>query len=103
MPNQKNTYRKISQWPAYFAMSFYAFLAQTRNPATFAFGFLFPIAFVSIFGLIGNSGTTLNVGIPNQTNQTNQIVQTIENQKFIKVHKGSENDLEIQLRQGRLD
>src|SRR5215469_3993628 len=99
----KTTYRRISQWPAYFAMSKYAFLAQTRNPMTFAFGFLFPIVFISIFGLIGNTGGTLNVGIPNETNQNNPVVSVVEQQSFIKIHKASENYLETQLKQGRID
>ena len=103
MATEKNIYRRISQWPAYLAMSWYAFIAQTRNPATFAFGFLFPRVFISIFGLIGNSGTSLNVGIPNSIDQTNPVVAVVEKQSFIKIHKGQESDLETQLRQGRLD
>jgi ABC-2 type transport system permease protein len=103
MTNTKNTYRKISQWPGYAAMAWYAFRAQTRNPMTFAFGFLFPIVFISIFGLIGNSSAALNVGIPNDTNTNNPIIQTVQNQKFIKVHDGQETVLETQLRQGKLD
>lgn len=103
MANTKNTYRKISQWPAFFAMSWYAFLAQTRNPATFAFGFLFPVVFISIFGLIGNSGTSLNVGIPDNINHNNPVVKVVEQQSFIKTHNGSEKELEIQLRQGKID
>lgn len=103
MAKTTKTMRQISQIPAYIALSWYSFLAQTRNPATFAFGFLFPIVFISIFGLIGNSGISLNVGIRTDTNTNNPIVQIVQKQSFIKVHTGQEQDLEKQLQQGKLD
>jgi len=42
------SFKKPRQWKAYLTMVKYFFLAQTRNPATFAFGFIFPIVFISI-------------------------------------------------------
>ena len=63
-------YKKPKQFRAYLALAWYALKAQTRNPATFAFGFIFPIVFISIFGLIGGSDPKITLGIPNdQTNQ----------------------------------
>lgn len=98
----KNTnFKKPGQWKAYLAITWYAFRAQTRNPATFAFGFIFPIVFISIFGLIGGSGSKLNVGIPNGTPE-NQLVKTIANQKFLKIERSDSDLLNKKLKQGRL-
>ncbi|HSW47579.1 MAG TPA: ABC transporter permease [Candidatus Saccharimonadales bacterium] len=96
-----NKYKKPGQWKAYLAITWYAFRAQTRNPATFAFGFIFPVVFISIFGLIGGSGSKLNVGIPNDTPE-NQLVRTIEQQKFLKIERSDPESLNKKLRQGRL-
>ena len=96
------TYKKPNQLRAFFVMMKYFFLAQTRNPATFAFGFLFPVVFISIFGLIGNSTPTLNVGLPTETNLNNPITQIIKTQKYIKTQQAPEADLEKLMKQGKL-
>jgi ABC-2 type transport system permease protein len=98
----KKQYRKPKQIRAFFTMMKYFFLAQTRNPATFAFGFLFPIVFISIFGLIGNSSLKLTVGIPTGSNTNNPITQTLQKESFIKIETGSQQDLEKKIRSGKL-
>lgn len=99
----RKQYRKPKQLRAFFTMAKYFFLAQTRNPATFAFGFLFPVIFISIFGLIGNASTKLTLGIPNNSDQNNPIVTTIKQQTdLIKFDQESQGDLENKLRQGKL-
>ena len=57
--------KRPGQLKAYLALTWYSFRAQTRNPATFFFGFVFPIVFISIFGLISNSPPKTVIGIPN--------------------------------------
>ncbi|HSX08557.1 MAG TPA: ABC transporter permease [Candidatus Saccharimonadales bacterium] len=98
----KKQYRKPHQIKALFVMMKYFFLAQTRNPATFAFGFLFPVVFISIFGLIGNSSQTLTIGLPTGSNQNNPIVQEIKHEKFVKTQIASEDQLETSMKQGKL-
>ena len=99
----KKQYRKPKQLRAFFTMAKYFFLAQTRNPATFAFGFLFPVIFISIFGLIGNSSTKLTLGIPQGSNQSNPIITTIKQQnELVKIDQEPEAALEQKLRQGKL-
>src|SRR5436309_219036 len=46
------------------ALTFYPLVAMTRNLSTLAFGFLFPVVFIAVFGLIGGGGPTLRLGIP---------------------------------------
>lgn len=91
-----------SQWRAYVWLTYYAFKAQVRNPATFVFGFIFPIVFISIFGLIGNSTQKLTIGVPKETHKENPIIQTIEKQDFIKTEENEKQALEAKLKRGKL-
>jgi ABC-2 type transport system permease protein len=95
-------YKKPNQLRAFFTMMKYFFLAQTRNPSTFAFGFLFPVVFISVFGLIGNATPPLNIGIPTESNQANPITKTIKEQKFIKTQEAPRTELEQKMKQGKL-
>lgn len=99
--NKNNNFKKPGQWKAFLAITWYSFRAQTRNPATFAFGFIFPVVFISIFGLIGGNGQALTVGIPNNTPK-NELVSTIEKQQFLKVERSDKDSLDRKLKQGRL-
>lgn len=96
----KQSYKKPGQLRAYLALAWYAFLAQTRNPASFFFGFMFPIAFISIFGLIGNTPPSTTVGVPNSSNMENPIIEEIQTQDFANVQTGTEAELETELAQG---
>jgi len=98
----KTRYKKLHQARAFFVMMKYFFLAQTRNPATFAFGFLFPVVFISIFGLIGNSQPTITIGLPTNSDLTNPIVKTIEKQKYVKTEVAPQPQLEKEIKQGKL-
>lgn len=95
-------YKKPNQLRAFFTMMKYFFLAQTRNPATFAFGFLFPIVFISVFGFIGNGAPQLNIGLPAESNKDNPIVQTIKQQQFVAIQEAPKAELEKKIRQGNL-
>ncbi|MBA3724220.1 MAG: ABC transporter permease [Candidatus Levybacteria bacterium] len=98
----ENQYKKPNQLRAFFTMMKYFFLAQTRNPATFAFGFLFPVVFISIFGLIGNSTPPINIGIPIESNRDNPITQAIKEQDFAKIQEAPKAELENKIKQGKL-
>lgn len=98
----KNTYKKPSQLRAYFALAWYSLRAQTRNPATFAFGFIFPVVFISIFGLIGGGASKLAVGIPSNANTQNPIIKTLEKSAFITVTNEDREALDKKLQRGKL-
>lgn len=95
------TYTKPKQLRAYLALAWYAFRAQTRNPATFAFGFIFPVVFISIFGLIGGGGNTITVGMPIGSPE-NVISIGMSKQTFIKLDREDETTLEKKLKQGKI-
>jgi len=97
-----NTYKKPGQMKAYLALAWYSFRAQTRNPATFFFGFIFPIVFISIFGLIGNNEPQILVGIPTDSEPENQISATLKKQSFIKIVDGDIASLKDKLTQGKI-
>ncbi len=94
--------KKPSQLRAYFSLTYYALKAQAKNPATFAFGFIFPIVFISIFGLIGGSTATITLGIPTHSDKNNVVIQAIKEQKFIKTEEGEERTLKEKLVRGKL-
>jgi len=96
----KQDFKKPRQWKAFFVMLKYFFLAQTRNPATFAFGFLFPVVFISIFGLIGNGSQKVTVGVPRNTNSI--IISTLKKQQFVTIQEGSMSSLKTELIQGKI-
>lgn len=98
----KQRYNSPHQLRAFFVMMKYFFLAQTRNPGTFAFGFLFPVVFISIFGLIGNSPSPVAIGFPSNTNLNNPIIASIKQQRIVKAEVAPEDQLEKSMKQGNL-
>lgn len=97
------TFRKPGQWRAYLLLTYSSLRAQTRNPATFAFGFIFPIVFISIFGLIGGGSSKVSLGVPPQDESNSTIIQALEKQSsFITIEKGDYASLETKLKQGKI-
>src|SRR5579872_2303521 len=92
---------KQNQFRAFWAITWSSFRAQTRNKATFFFGFLFPIVFISIFGLIGNSSQSVRLGIAKTPN--NSLANSFYKNPAVSVVNGSDSNLAIQLKQGKLD
>lgn len=97
-----NKQKKPSQFRAFLSLAWYSLRAQTRNPATFAFSFLFPIAFISVFGLIGNSQQKFNIGLPAGSNQKNPVIAVLQKQSFVTLDKEVRSTLETKLKQGKL-
>lgn len=97
-----NVYKKPKQLRAYLALAWYSLRAQTRNPATFAFGFIFPIVFISIFGLIGGGGASVKIGVPLSSDTNNPIIQTLEKSSYVKLARGSKDELSKQLVQDKV-
>lgn len=66
-------------------MSIFTLKAMTRNIATVVFGFLFPLVFIAIFGLLGSQSQSLTLGLPDGSNQDNPITQAVKNLNFVKI------------------
>jgi ABC-2 type transport system permease protein len=55
--------RKPSSFKAFRTLAWYSFLAGIRNPSAVFFGFLLPIIFIAVFGLLGQGGRTFELAI----------------------------------------
>src|SRR3990167_929441 len=94
----------FSQIPKIWSMTYYAFLASLRNPATFAFGFIFPIVFISVFGLISNGNAiSAKIGIPNGNVEQTPVYQALNNIAPIEISRGDEKALREKLIRGQID
>lgn len=102
MKHKQNNLKRPGQLRAFFALAYYSLRAQTRNPATFFFGFIFPIVFISIFGLIGNNPPKIQLGITNTSDQNNPVVGVLREQNFIILERGERKALETKVTQGKL-
>ena len=87
---------------ALVALTVFPFIAMMRNIATFAFGFLFPVVVISVFGLIGGAGGGPRIGVPADEAQ-GPVRQALENYPAITLISGDRAQLERQLRLGKLD
>lgn len=98
---KNSNFKKPGQWRAFLALAYYSLRAQTRNPATFFFGFIFPIVFISIFGLIGNSTQKIQLGITNTSAEQSPVVQVLKKQNYLSLQKGDKGELETKVKQGK--
>jgi ABC-2 type transport system permease protein len=87
---------------ALVALTRYPFVAMMRNVATFAFGFLFPIVFISVFGLIGGGGGGPRLGVPADI-ERGPAYEALANHPAIVLISGERAELERRLRLGKLD
>src|SRR6266545_1948107 len=87
---------------ALIALTFFPFIAMMRNIATFAFGFLFPVVFISVFGLIGGGGGGPRLGVPSDTAR-GPAYEALERSPAITLISGDRAELERLLRLGKLD
>ena len=91
-----------NEFRALIALTVFPFIAMMRNISTFAFGFLFPVVFISVFGLIGSGGSGPRLGIPSDVAR-GPAYDALENYPTITLIPGDRADLERQLRLGKLD
>ncbi len=96
--------KPVSQLRAYATIAWYTFLASARSRGTFIFGFIFPIVFIGIFGLIGGSGQKYNVGLV-KTDQFAQtpVYQALSGNPAFNFKDQPEPELEKQLKLGKID
>ncbi len=66
-----------SRWRVTFGLARYAFRATIRNKTSLFFGFIFPLVFVSIFGLLGNTGSKIDLGYIQTVDQQSPLYQAV--------------------------
>jgi ABC-2 type transport system permease protein len=80
--------------------------AYYRNRQAIFFGFIFPLVFMGIFGLLNFGGVgKLDIGIADQANnaQSQAFIKAIGDIKSVTVHRGSESAEKSQLQLGHRD
>jgi len=85
-----------------YALTKYPFIAMMRNISTVAFGFLFPIAFICIFGLIGVGGANMRLGATDRALQE-PLGKAILEAPGVTVVEGTKEETDRRLRLGRLE
>lgn len=93
---------KNSQLRAYFALSWYALKASLRNKATLFFMIFFPVVLIGAFGLIGNSSTSVKIGLPSGTVDS-PVISVVRKIPAIKTESKSMAVLEDELKKGKID
>ena len=77
----------------------------SRDRQSIIFSLLFPIIFMSVFGLVGNSGDDpMAIGIVDQAGNTlsREFIDTVQANPLFKVNLGSETDLRDEVVQGEI-
>lgn len=100
-PNRRS--RAPRQFPAFVAMTRASIVAQMRSVANLFFGFLFPIVFIAVFGLLGGGGTSIRLGVTDGSDQASPIYQALGHISAVKLSAGTQDDLNAKLRKGELD
>jgi ABC-2 type transport system permease protein len=95
--------RRVRQWRAFVAITWASLLSQVRNVATFFFGLLFPLVFISVFGLIGNATTSVKLGVTDGSDQTSPIYVALSHISAVQIKHGSAASLNAQLTSGQID
>jgi len=97
----RNSKKSPGQIRPLLAIAFYSLKAMLRNRATVFFGFAFPLIFISVFGLFGDNGVSLTVGVPDNM-QAGPVYEAISSSEAVRIESGSFGELKQRLEQGRI-
>jgi ABC-2 type transport system permease protein len=90
--------KQYSQLRAMLAVTKASLRAIFRSPSTVVFSLGFPIIFILVFGSIGDSGFSMNVGISPTSDTTNPIYYGLNNMNGIKVYHENDSVLNADLK-----
>jgi len=99
--NQVENKKAPSQIRPLFSIAFYSLRAMTRNRATMFFGFVFPLLFISVFGLFGGSTLNVSLGIP-VSQQGGLVYEALTKIEAFHIESGTREELLAKLKQGRI-
>jgi ABC-2 type transport system permease protein len=91
-----------NQLRALWALTIYPLRAMMRNPSTVAFGFMFPVAFILVFGLIGGGTTGIRLGVP-AGQASGPLFTSLQQSPGLNVVIEERAELERELRLGKID
>jgi ABC-2 type transport system permease protein len=92
-----------NQRRALFAITKASFKSIFKSPSSTFFSLFFPVVLIIIFGSLGSGGgVSFDVAIDKKTDTTNAIYQNIIHSSIFNIEKGTEAEIEDQLKKGRL-
>ncbi len=108
MKHNLKTIASPNQWKVTFGLAKYILRSITRNKGGFFFGLIFPLIFVTIFGLFSNATPPTRIGIVDGINQESPVYTTLkklsEAEKApITLQGGSKEELTKKLETDKLD
>jgi len=95
--------RPTNELRAFLALTKASLLGQIRNFSTLFFGFLFPIVFIAIFGFLGNSTTSVTLGVAPGTDRQSPVYLALAHIPAVKLQQGDQTTLNSQLKKGEID
>lgn len=101
MTNQVQSRKAPSQIRPLLAIAYYSLKAMLRNRATVFFGFVFPLLFISVFGLFGEETLNVSLGIP-EGEQKGPIYEALSKVEAVTIESGSKEELVGKLEQGTI-
>ena len=98
---------KTNQFSVTLGLTKFALRASLRNRGSLIFSLVFPIIFISIFGLLSSGSSQTKIGISDDVNQNSPLAQAVrgfaeQKDSPIKLVQGSRSSLELQLKQSNL-
>lgn len=95
--------QRYNQRRALFAITKASFKSIFKSPSSTFFSLFFPIVLIIIFGSIGGGGgVSFDVAMDRNSDSTNVIYQAITHASIFNVEKGTQAEIEDQLKKGRL-
>ncbi len=94
---------KPNQFKALLGLIKSSLLSSLRSPSALFFNFFFPFIFISIFGMLGQSDMTFDIGLRSDSHQDNAFYESIKENDILKVQENFSNEeLDEKLKKGQL-
>ncbi len=78
--------------------------ALSRNLSTMIFGFLFPIIFIVIFGLMGDRSVSMDVGVTSNSDRHNELIERLERLSSVRLIRDQDDRMLVdKLKKGELE
>src|SRR3954462_8840559 len=90
--------KQYSQLRAMLAVTKASLRAIFRSPSTVVFSLGFPIIFILVFGSIGDSGFSMNVGVSPKSDTLNPIYSGLKNMKGVTLYNLKDSALNADLK-----
>ncbi|PJJ75410.1 ABC-2 type transport system permease protein [Thermoflavifilum aggregans] len=92
-----------SQFRAMMAVARASFIAILKSPSAVVFSIAFPLAFILVFGFIGQNQVLLKVGFTSQTDVHSPIYRALVQIPSLKIVQEPQQQLLADLQKGRID